>query len=131
MGTHQPLSQSNPRTDHPPQTVRTPVPTLPEALPTSAGGALETDLNTSGRHVLADLTFDAGSARLDKENFASLQAIRRLSDTPQRSIHRSYWPHGFQRITQGQSRPVQTKSRGGAEHVTPSISRDFPNAGQL
>ena len=54
---------------------RTPVPTLPEALPTHAGGALETDLNTSGRHVLADLTFDAGSARLDKENFASLQAL--------------------------------------------------------
>jgi len=54
---------------------RTPVPTLPEALPTHAGGALETDLNTSGRHVLVDLTFDAGSARLDKENFASLQAL--------------------------------------------------------
>ena len=54
---------------------RTPVPTLPEALPTHAGGALETDLNTSGRHVLVDLTFDAGSARLDIENFASLQAL--------------------------------------------------------
>ena len=54
---------------------RTPVPTLPEALPTHAGGALETDLNTSGRHVLVDLTFDAGSARLDKENFASLQEL--------------------------------------------------------
>ena len=50
---------------------RAPVP----ALPTHAGGALETDLNTSGRHVLADLTFDAGSARLDKENFASLQVL--------------------------------------------------------
>jgi OOP family OmpA-OmpF porin len=36
---------------------------------------LETHLNTSGRHVLADLTFDAGSARLDKENFASLQVL--------------------------------------------------------
>ena len=36
---------------------------------------METDLNTSGRHVLVDLTFDAGSARLDKENFASLQAL--------------------------------------------------------
>jgi OOP family OmpA-OmpF porin len=54
---------------------RSPVPALPEALPTPAGGALETDLNTSGRHVLADLTFDAGSVRLDKENFASLQAL--------------------------------------------------------
>ena len=54
---------------------RAPVPALPEALPTPAGGALETDLNTSGRHVLADLTFDAGSARLDKENFASLQIL--------------------------------------------------------
>ena len=54
---------------------RTPVPTLPAALPTPAGAALETDLNTSGRHVLVDLTFDAGSARLDKENFASLQAL--------------------------------------------------------
>lgn len=52
-----------------------PVPTLPEALLTHAGGALETDLNTSGRYVLADLTFDAGSARLDKENFASLLAL--------------------------------------------------------
>ncbi len=54
---------------------RAPVPALPEALPTPAGGALETDLNTSGRHVLADLTFDAGSARLDKASFASLQAL--------------------------------------------------------
>ena len=54
---------------------RSPVPALPETLPTSASGALETDLNTSGRYVLADLTFDAGSARLDKASFASLQAL--------------------------------------------------------
>jgi OOP family OmpA-OmpF porin len=64
------LSQTHVQITHL-QPSRAPVP----ALPTHAGGALETDLNTSGRHVLADLTFDAGSARLDKENFASLQVL--------------------------------------------------------
>ena len=68
------LSQTHVQITHV-QPSRAPVPTLPEALPTSASGALETDLNTSGRYVLADLTFDAGSARLDKANFASLQVL--------------------------------------------------------
>ena len=53
----------------------TPAPKLsPESL-TPVSGVLETDLNATGRYVLADLTFDAGSARLDKASFASLQAL--------------------------------------------------------
>ena len=53
----------------------TPALNLAPALPPAASGVLETDLNTTGRYVLADLTFDAGSARLDKTSFASLQAL--------------------------------------------------------
>lgn len=48
---------------------------LSSASLTSASGVLETDLIATGRYVLADLTFDAGSARLDKASFASLQAL--------------------------------------------------------
>ena len=53
----------------------TPAPELSPASLAPASGVLETDLNTTGRYVLADLTFDAGSARLDKASFASLQAL--------------------------------------------------------
>jgi len=48
---------------------------LSSASLTSASGVLETDLIATGRYVLADLTFDAGSARLDKASFVSLQAL--------------------------------------------------------
>jgi len=68
------LSQTHVQITHV-RSSRSPVPALTAALPTAASGALKTDLNTSGRYVLADLTFDAGSARLDKENFASLQIL--------------------------------------------------------
>jgi len=53
----------------------TPAPKLSPASLTPVSGVLETDLNATGRYVLADLTFDAGSARLDKASFASLQAL--------------------------------------------------------
>ena len=53
----------------------TPTSQLSAALPTSSSGFLETDLNTTWRYVLSDLTFDAGSARLDKASLASLQAL--------------------------------------------------------
>ena len=53
----------------------TPAPELSPASLTLASGVLETDLIATGRYVLADLTFDAGSARLDKASFASLQAL--------------------------------------------------------
>ena len=53
----------------------TPAPKLSPASLTPVSGVLETDLNATGRYVLADLTFDAGSARLDKASFASMQAL--------------------------------------------------------
>ena len=53
----------------------TPAPKLSPASLTPVSGVLETDLNATGRYVLADLTFDAGSARLDKASFASLKAL--------------------------------------------------------
>ena len=74
MDIDQPFSQSNPCAAHPGKT-GAPKSQLSAALPTSASGFLETDLNTTGRYVLSDLTFDAGSARLDKASFASLQAL--------------------------------------------------------
>jgi OOP family OmpA-OmpF porin len=92
---------------------------------------LETDLNTSGRHVLADLTFDAGSARLDKENFASLQALgaylTRHSDQSIALIGHT--------DSSGSHKANLDLSKQRAEAVRSMLLRqfpsDFPNAGRL